>query len=59
MRTEDPEDKSIASRYLHLLSSVKIDNLHENVEKLDCPHLLSDRLPLQPRDVLERLIRMN
>lgn len=59
IRTRDPSDRDPTARYLHLLSAAKIDNLHENFEKLDSPHLLSDRTSLAPRDVLERLIRIN
>ena len=59
MRSHDPEDKDIESRYLKLISVVKIDNLHENKSKIDSPHLLLERLTLEKRDVLERLIRMN
>lgn len=43
IRTTDPSDSDSRARYLHLLSAAKIDNLHENCEKLDSPHLLSDR----------------
>lgn len=53
------QDKDIKNRYLKLLSCVKVDNHHENMYKLDSPHLLLDRHPLEDRDVLERLIRMN
>ena len=44
---------------MKLLSSVKIDNLHENQIRLDSQHLLSQRCTLDDRDVLERLIRLN
>ena len=59
MCTSDKNDRDINLRYLKLLSVVKVDNLHENQLKMDSPHLLSDRLPLEDRDVLERLIRIN
>ena len=33
--------------------------MHENKTTISSPNLLSDRAILEPRDVLERLIRMN
>ena len=42
-----------------MISTVRIDNQHENRNGLDSPHLLCHRLSLEPRDVLERLIRVN
>ena len=59
MCSSDPSDKDPAARYLRLVSVVKIDNQHENMAKLDSPHLLSQRVSLEARDVLERLIRVN
>lgn len=56
---EGLEDKDIESRYLKLLSAVKVDNQHENMTKLDSNHFLSDKVSLEPRDVLDRLIRMS
>ena len=49
----------VKSRYLKLISAVKINNLYENMNILDSPHLILDRVELETRDVLERLIRMN
>ena len=57
MCTTDPKDKDINQRYLRLVSTVKIDNLHENQIRLDSKHLLSEMCELEDRDVLERLIR--
>ena len=59
MKNNDPEDKYIEDRYLQLLSVVKIDNQHENMVVIDSPHLLMERVTLEARDVLERLIRMS
>ena len=59
MCSTDPDDKDVDARYLKLLSVVKIDNLHENLTRIDSNHLLMDRILLEPRDVLERLIRTN
>lgn len=44
---------------MKLISVSKIDNLLINRNKLDSPHLLSQPFALDPRDVLERLIRIN
>jgi len=57
--SHDPEDKIVEARYLKLLSSVKVDNLFENMHTCDSKHLLLDREPQETRDVLERIIRMN
>ena len=59
MRTTDPDDKDSAKRYLKLLSAVKVDNQHENMTQLDSNHYLLDKKLNQPRDVLDRLIRMS
>ena len=59
MRNDDPDDEFIEDRYLKLLSVVKIDNQHENMNGIDSPHLLEERVFLETRDVLERLIRMS
>ena len=59
MKNDDPEDKHMKDRYLKLLSVVKIDNQHENMVTIDSPHLLMERVTLEARDVLERLIRMS
>ena len=59
MRSTDPEDKEPSSRYLKLLSAVKVDNQHMNMVRLDSNHFLMDKSTLEPRDVLDRLIRMN
>ena len=57
--TDLTHDGDETKRYLKLLSCVKIDNLHENRDQLDSPHIFSDRKPLEDDAVLERLIRMN
>ena len=59
MTSTDPKDETIEARHLKLLSIVKIDNLLENTIMRDSPHLIMHRTPMQPRDVLDRLIRMN
>ena len=59
MRSIDPEDKDPSARYLKLLSAVKVDNQHMNMDRLDSNHFLVDKSILEPRDVLDRLIRMN
>lgn len=59
MCSTDPLDQSVEARYLKLISSVKIDNEYENMRKRDSPHMIMQPLPLEQRDVLERLIRMN
>ena len=43
MCTTDPTDKDPDQRYLKLLSTVKIDNLLENKNKRDSPHLIKHR----------------
>lgn len=57
--TTDPSDKDIKARYLKLVSSVKIDNEYENMRRRNSPHMIMEPVPLESRDVLERLIRMN
>ena len=57
--TNYPEDTDFDSRYLELISVVKVDNLHENVTELHSPHMLSDVKHLNEKQVLERLIRVN
>lgn len=59
MCSTDPNDSDVDARYLKLLSVVKVDNLHENIAQLDSNHYFTDRAFLEPRDVLERLIRTN
>ena len=59
IETSDPTDKDISARYLKLVSSVKIDNGYENMRERNSPHMIMEPLPLEARDVLERLIRMN
>ena len=59
MCTSDPTDCDMAKRYCKLISAVKIDNLHANTDHIDSPHLMMHPGTLEPRDVLERLIRMN
>ena len=59
MKTGDPLDKDESKRYLKLLSCVKIDNLHENIDQLNSSHIHDDRHPLEDEMVLPRLIRMN
>ena len=59
MCTSDPTDCDMAKRYCKLISAVKIDNLHANTNHIDSPHLMMHPATLEPRDVLERLIRMN
>jgi len=55
----DLESKKMSTRKLKLVSSVKIDNEFENIDKRDSPHMIMQPLPLEHEDVLERLIRMN
>jgi len=57
--TDDLESKDTSTRKLTLVSSVKIDNEFENLDKRDSPHMIMQPLPLEHEDVLERLIRMN
>ena len=59
MKFTDPNDEDFSTRYLELLSAVKVDNLHENSNELNSRHLLAERYILEDRDVLERLIRVN
>ena len=61
MVVQDKEGKplDVFSRHLKLISVVKVDNLYENLVKLDSQHMFFQRLYLAPKDVLERLIRMN
>ena len=56
---DSKNDKTLENRYLKLLSCVRIDNLHENRDVLNSPHLFDDRKPLEDYQILERLIRMN
>ena len=44
MCTTDPDDLDRECRYFKLLSSVKVDNLQENLFTLDTPHLFFDRV---------------
>ena len=55
--TSDPTDESISDRYLKLVSAVKVDNLFENRNTRNSPHLLRDKRALAGCDVLDRLIR--
>ena len=57
MQSTDPEDKEPSSRYLKLISTVKVDNSYENLQQLDSNHFFSDKSVLESRDVLDRLIR--
>lgn len=59
IRTSDPENKDPNQRYLHLLSAVKIDNLHTDYQKIDSNHYFYEPYPLDTSKVVERLIRMN
>ena len=59
MRHRGTIDNDIKKRYLHMISAVKIDNLHANQIQLDSPHLHWQQTVLEERDVLERLIRVN
>ena len=59
MYSTDPLDQDRRQRKLRLISTVRIDNQHENKTGLDSAHLLCHRVSLEPRDVLERLIRVN
>lgn len=42
----DSDDKTKESRYLKLISSVKIDNQYENTDRLDSPNILCDQAEL-------------
>ena len=54
------EEKADADdRFLRLLSAVKIDNLYENQTNLDSEHMFLQRQFLEPKDVIERLMRIN
>lgn len=57
--TTDKNDQSMEARYLKLVSSVKIDNEYENMRRRDSPHMIMQPTQLEPRDVIERLIRKN
>ena len=57
--TTDKNDQSMEARYLKLVSSVKIDNEYENMRRRDSPHMIMQPTQLEPRDVIERLIRRN
>ena len=57
--TGDLKSKKKSTRKLKLVSSVKIDNEFENLDKRDSPHMIMQPLPLEHEDVLELLIRMN
>ena len=57
--TSDPKSNDISTRYLKLVSSVKIDNEYENMRERNSPHMIMQPAPLEHRDVLERLVRMN
>ena len=65
VKQDDELDKSSTrknkreNRKLKLVSSVKIDNEFENMRRRDSPHMIMQPIPLEHRDVLERLIRMN
>ena len=59
LTSTDPTDQDKSQRYLKLISSVKIDNLHVNTQNLDSPHLFFEPETLATEDVLERLIRQN
>ena len=59
MCTTDPKDESMKSRYLKLISVSRIDNLYTDTYVLDSPHFYQEPYTLEPRDVSERLIRMN
>ena len=54
-----PAKNNKNTRYLQLVSSVKIDNEYENMRRRNSPHMIIEPIPLESRDVLERLIRMN
>ena len=61
--TTDGRDGKYAYRHqdrmLKLISATKVDNLFENRTNLDSKHMFLHRCYLEPRDVLERLIRMS
>jgi len=59
MDTLDTTDQDPNKRYLRLISAVKVDNLRENTQALDSPHLLTERSVVEDSKVLERLIRVN
>lgn len=59
MRSTDPLDLDPKQRYLKMISVSKFDNLHTNMYKLNSVHLHHQPFTLQPRDVLERLIRVS
>jgi hypothetical protein len=59
LSTTDPTDQNIDARYLKLISCVKVDNLFVNMKQRDEPHILVQQKPLEPKDVLSRLIRLN
>ena len=56
--TTDPDDKDIDQRYFKLISAVKVDNLFENLNDLDSPHIMLDCKRLEQNDTLWRLMRM-
>ena len=57
--SKDPEDRSIDARYLKLISVAKVDNLHQNTERLDAAHLIDEPQTLEAADVLNRLARVS
>ena len=59
MCSSDPTDSDPDKRYMKVVSVSKIDNLHTNKHRLNAVHLLHEPFTLEPRDVLERLIRVN
>ena len=52
-------NRGAIDRHIRLMSAVKIDNLITNIDKRDSNHLMWDPMVLEPRDLLERLMRKN
>ena len=55
----DSQNLTIESRYLRLMSVVKVDNMHQNMTELDSPHLIDDPQILEIDDVLNRIVRIS
>ena len=57
--SKDPLDRTLEARYLKLISVAKVDNLHQNTEKLDAAHLIDEPQTLDAADVLNHLARVS
>ena len=55
----DSSDEKQSNYYLKLISFCKIDNLYTDTREMDSPHFYHQPYYLKPRDISERLIRIN